>query len=154
MKVNRFEDLECWKDARVLAKLVYGATRGKAFGRDALLAGRIQAAASQGMAYIAEGFSRRSKQEFMTFLYMAVSSMAEIQSYLYVALDQEYISKAQFNRINEQAKRTNACTEAFMGHLQRRALKPSEKTEVKKKQAKPKDKSDYIDASDYMDQID
>jgi len=154
MKVSRFEDLECWKDARMLAKHVYGATRGKSFGRDALLAGRIQVAASSTMAYVAEGFSRKTKQEFMTFLYMAVSSTAELQSYLYVALDQGYISKAQFNRIYEQANRTTVCIDGFVRDLHGRIPKPPEKTRVLKKRAKPKDEDDYIDASDYMDQID
>ncbi len=27
MKVNRFEDLDCWKEARVLVRKVYEATR-------------------------------------------------------------------------------------------------------------------------------
>jgi four helix bundle protein len=154
MKITRFEDLDCWKDARLLAKHVYGATRGRGFGKDALLAGRVQAAASSTMAYIAEGFSRRTKQEFITFLYMAVSTTAEIQSYLYVALDQGYISKAQFNRVYEQANKTTVCVEGFIRNLHGRAPQPAEKARGIKKRAKPKDKNDYIDASDYMDQID
>ncbi len=154
IKKSRFEDLECWKDARLLAKHVYSATRERSFGKDALLAGRIQAAASSTMACIAEGFSRRTKQEFITFLYMAVSTAAEIRSYLYVALDQGYISKARFNRVYEQANRTAVCVEAFIRDLHGRASQPAEKSRVIKKRAKPKDRGDYIDESDYMDQID
>jgi four helix bundle protein len=154
MKISRFEDLDCWKDARLLAKHVYTATLGRSFRKDALLAGRIQAAASSIMAYIAEGFSRRTKQEFITFLYMAVSTAAEIQSYLYVALDQGYISKAQFNRVYEQASRTTVSVEGFIRNLHGRPPQPDEKTRVIKKRAKSKDKDEYIDESDYMDQID
>ncbi len=140
----------------MLAREAYGATRGRSFGRDALLAGRIQAAASAAMAYIAEGFSRKTRQEFITFLYMAESSTTEIQSYLYVALDQGYIGKVQFKKVYEQADRTTASIERFIRELHGRGPQSPAKTGGVKKRvkAKTKEKDDYIDASDYMDQID
>lgn len=140
----------------MLAREAYGATRGRGFGKDALLAGRIQAAASSTMAYIAEGFSRKTRQEFITFLHMAASSTAEIQSHLYVALDQGYIGKARFKKVYEQADRTTASIQRFIRELHGREAQPPEKTGGVRKRAKSKtkEKDDYIDASDYMEQID
>ena len=43
------------------------------------------------------GFSRRSTKEFAQFLFIAKGSTAEVQSQLYVALDQGYISQEKFN---------------------------------------------------------
>ena len=94
MKVNRFEDLDCWKEARVLVRKVYEATRDGAFQRDFRLAGQIQSAAASVMANITEGFTRRSDKEFVQFLFIAMSSAAEVQSHLYVALDQHYVDQA------------------------------------------------------------
>ena len=94
MKVNRFEDLDCWKEDRVLVRKVYEATRDGAFQRDFRLAGQIQSAAASVMANITEGFTRRSDKEFVQFLFIAMSSAAEVQSHLYVALDQHYVDQA------------------------------------------------------------
>ena len=51
------------------------------------------------MANIAEGFSRRGNREFIQFLFIAKASAAELQSHFYIALDQGYISKSQFEEL-------------------------------------------------------
>ena len=48
------------------------------------------------MSNIAEGFGRSSGKEFVQFLNIAKGSAAEVSAQLYVALDNGYISKAQF----------------------------------------------------------
>lgn len=54
-KITRFEDLDCWQQARELVKLIYQATKGADFRKDLRLCGQIQAAAVSIMANIAEG---------------------------------------------------------------------------------------------------
>ena len=103
MKITRFEDLDCWKEARVLVQCVYEATRKKDFSKDLRFSGQIQAAAISVMANIAEGFIRRSDKEFIQFLYIAMSSSAEVRSHLYVALDLGYIDKITFEAIYDRA---------------------------------------------------
>jgi len=53
MKITRFEDLECWQQARKLVASVYGATNNGAFRKDLRLSGQIQGAATSVMANIA-----------------------------------------------------------------------------------------------------
>ena len=55
------------------------------------------------MANIAEGFVRRSSKEFVQFLFIAMSSSAEVRSHLYIAVDQGYLSKDVFESIYAQA---------------------------------------------------
>ena len=117
MKISRFEDLECWLEARILVRNVYTATRNKDFRRDLRLAGQIQAAAASVMANIAEGFIRRSDREFVQFLFIAMSSAAEVQSHLYIALDQAYINQDQFNSIYEQANKTGRMISGLIKYL-------------------------------------
>ena len=89
MKLTRFEDLDCWKEARQLTRQVYGAVhQNPSWQRDMRLCSQIQSAAGSVMANIAEGFVRRSNKEFMQFLFIAMSSAAEAQSHLYIAVDQ------------------------------------------------------------------
>ena len=74
MKISRFEELDCWQEARTLVRNVYEATEDKRFSRDLRPAGQIQSAATSSMANIAEGFIRKSNKEFIQFLYIAMSS--------------------------------------------------------------------------------
>ena len=81
MKLTRFEELDCWKEARQLTRQVYEAIeQNSAWKRDARLCGQIQSAAGSVMANIAEGFVRRSNKEFVQFLFIAMSSSAEVQT--------------------------------------------------------------------------
>ena len=70
MKINRFEDLDCWQEARDLVRKVYETTKDGDFKRDFRLAGQVQGAAASVMANIAEGFIRRSDKEFVQFLFV------------------------------------------------------------------------------------
>ena len=117
MKFTRFEDLECWQEARSLVNLVYKVTKGKEFKKDLRLSGQIQAAATSTMANIAEGLIRRSDREFTQFLYISMSSAAEVQSHLYIALNQGYIDQDQFNIIYEQANKTARIISGLIKYL-------------------------------------
>jgi len=117
MKFTRFEDLECWQEARSLVNLAYKVTKGKEFKKDLRLSGQIQAAATSTMANIAEGLIRRSDREFTQFLYISMSSAAEVQSHLYIALDQGYIDQDQFNIIYEQANKTARIISGLIKYL-------------------------------------
>jgi four helix bundle protein len=117
MKFTRFEDLECWQEARSLVNLVYKVTKGKEFKKDLRLSSQIQAAATSTMANIAEGLVRRSDREFTQFLYISMSSAAEVQSHLYIALDQGYIDQDQFNIIYEQANKTARIISGLIKYL-------------------------------------
>jgi four helix bundle protein len=125
MKLTRFEDLECWQQARELTRLVYKATKDPRFSRDLRLAGQIQAAATSSMANIAEGFIRRSDREFVQFLFIGMASTAEVQSHLYVALDQNYIDDHQFQEIYDQADKTGRMISGLIKYLRTKPTKPT-----------------------------
>ena len=55
MAIERFEDIEGWKLARELTRLVYSATKERDFSRDFGLKDQIQRAAGSAMHNIAEG---------------------------------------------------------------------------------------------------
>jgi four helix bundle protein len=64
-----------------------------------------------------EGFVRRSDKEFIQFLFIAMSSAAEVQSHLYVSLDQGYIDQEHFNIIYEQAEKTARMISGLIKYL-------------------------------------
>ena len=117
MRIDRFEDVEAWQLARELACKVYGLTRKTDFSRDFGLRGQIQNAAGSSMHNIAEGFDSESNPEFVRFLRYAKRSCTEVQSELYVAMDQNYITKAEFKDVYDHAGRTRAIIRGFIKYL-------------------------------------
>jgi hypothetical protein len=70
MLARCFEDLEIWKEARLLTKEIYRLTSEPKFSKDFNLRGQIQSAAVSVMSNIAEGFERggtKSSGNFFTW---------------------------------------------------------------------------------------
>lgn len=126
MKLTRFEDLDCWKEARQLTRQVYEAVhQNPNWQRDIRLGSQIQSAAGSVMANIAEGFVRRSNKEFKQYLFIAMSSSAEVQSHLYIAVDQGYLSKDSFESIYVQADKTAKIISGLIKYLRTKQTKPT-----------------------------
>lgn len=114
----RFEDINAWQEARTLVKLIYDAVKNNTdFKKDFRLVSQVQAAAVSVMSNIAEGFSRRGNKEFIQFLYISKSSAAEVQSQLYVALDQNYITQESFTKIYDKAETIAKMTSGLIKYL-------------------------------------
>ncbi len=117
MRIDRFEDIKAWQLARVLTQKVYGLTTKTDFAKDYGLKKQIQDAAGSSMHNIAEGFDSGTTPEFIRFLRYAKRSCTEVQSELYVALDQQYIAKADFQDAYDHAGRTRAAIRGFIRYL-------------------------------------
>ncbi len=66
--ISRFEDLQCWQKARLLANAIYDLADNPKFARDVRLAGQIKGAAGSVMHNIAEGYDSGTDPEFIRFL--------------------------------------------------------------------------------------
>ena len=125
MKITRFEDIEAWQEARKLAKMVYDVIKKTPkFRKDFRSVNQGQDAAVSAMSNIAEGFGRRSNREFIQFLFISKSSAAEVQSQFYVALDQEYINKDDFQGIYNQAEIVSKKDSGFIKYLNSQLKQP------------------------------
>ncbi len=115
--IERFEDIEAWKEARKLTKLTYALTREGPFSKDHRLCHQIQSAATSVMANIAEGFDGGSNREFVKFLGYALRSASEVQSHLYVALDNRYIGQDDFDSLYDLAVKVKNLIKGFIRYL-------------------------------------
>lgn len=88
---------------------------------DSGLRGQIRRAALSTMANIVEGFHRRSDREFAQFLFTAKASLAEVQSHLYVAMDQRYLDDREFRNLFDQAEDIARQISGLISHLNRHA---------------------------------
>jgi four helix bundle protein len=118
-KIERFEDIQAWQRARELVKEVYAVSNSGQFAKDFSLRDQIRRAAVSIMLNIAEGFARKTSREFCQFLIIAHGSAAEVQAALYVALDQSYINKEQFERLYEITDETSKMLMGFSSYLRK-----------------------------------
>lgn len=117
MKIDRFEDIDAWQLARELTSKVYSATSKPRFSKDFGLRRQVQDAAGSSMHNIAEGFDSEGNADFIRFLRYAKRSCSEVQSQLYVARDQGYITEEEFDDIYKHAARTRAAIRGFINYL-------------------------------------
>lgn len=117
MKIERFEDIEAWKLAREMARKVYALAQKAGFAKDFGLKGQIQNASGSAMHNIAEGFDSETNAEFIRFLRYGKRSCTEVQSELYLALDQKYITAEEFKDVYQHAARTRAAIRGFINYL-------------------------------------
>jgi four helix bundle protein len=118
MKITRFEEISAWQEARKLVNMVYKViNKSPRFRKDFRLVSQMQDAAGSFMSNISEGFARRSNREFIEFLFISKSSVAEVQSQLYVALDQEYINNEDFDKVYDQAEIVSRMDSGFIKYV-------------------------------------
>jgi four helix bundle protein len=93
MKIERFEDLEIWKEARELCKFIFEITEKEPFCKAYKFRDQIRSSSGSIMDNIAEGFERDGNREFVQFLSVAKGSCGETRSQSYRAFDYKYIKQ-------------------------------------------------------------
>lgn len=96
-----FKQLRVWQEARELNKEIYSLTKyfpdSEKFG----MVSQLQRASSSVCANIAEGAGRQTQKGFTSFLYIALGSIKEIESFVIMAKDVGHITEKQFEGIIE-----------------------------------------------------
>jgi len=96
MGIEKFEDIIAWQKAKEMTILIYTNFKdSKDFG----LKDQIQRAGVSVMNNIAEGFERKTNNEFKQFLYIAKGSCGEVRSMLYLVKELNTISESTFNKL-------------------------------------------------------
>lgn len=123
--ISRFEDIKAWQQSRELCKLIHSFTIKPEFSKDFRLVGQIKGSSGSIMDNIAEGFERNGNREFIQFLSIAKGSSGETRSQLYRALDNEYISKEEFDKAFQMAEESSKLISGFMEYLHQSEIKGS-----------------------------
>ena len=114
MKIERFEDVDAWKEARILVADVYGMAKNI---RDFGFRDQLQRASVSIMSNIAEGFDRGTNKEFIYFLTIARGSVAEVRSLLYAALDIGYINQYEHENLQQRSTVIAKMLNGFIRYL-------------------------------------
>jgi len=116
-KVDKFEDLLIWQNARALCKEIYALTGQAPFKFDSRFVQQIHASSGSVMDNIAEGFERDGNKEFINFLYIAKGSCGEVRSQLYRANDVGFVSDEKFKELLDSCISLNRSIAKFIQSL-------------------------------------
>ena len=113
----RFEKLEVWQQARRFSVAIYKVSGGFPAEEKYSLTDQIRRAAVSVALNIAEGSDKKSDKEFARYLRLAIGSIEEVVTGLYIALDLKYLTREEFdplyNEANLLTSKINALINSF-----------------------------------------
>jgi len=115
-----FEELDAWKAARELTRLVYHLCRREPLCRDFGLSDQVRRAAVSIMNNIAEGWESLHPAEKIQFYNVARRSCGEVRSMSYVLIDAAYVSAAEHQDIYDRCVRCGKLVSGLIHSAERR----------------------------------
>lgn len=105
-KINNFYDLNAWKSGHNLTLELYKITNN--FPKEEIygITSQLRRASSSITANIAEGFQRYYFKDKIRFYYQARGSTAEVQNFLILAKDLNFISMEICKKLGENVNQT------------------------------------------------
>jgi four helix bundle protein len=96
--IKSYKDLEIWKKSVELVKDIYIITKDFPKSETYALVDQIRRAALSIPSIIAEGHTRQHRKEFRQFLFIALGSLAELETQLIIAGKLGYLEKEKLNQ--------------------------------------------------------
>ena len=125
--IQRFEDLEIWKNARLLCQEIRELTQNSTLSKDYSIKDQILRSSGSVMDNIAEGFERDGKKEFLQFLYIAKGSLGETRSQIHRCLDAKHFSEEQSNSLIQDCYNLSAQIKHFINYLAKSGIEGTKK---------------------------
>ena len=118
-EVKNFYDLEVWKKGYLLVLDIYKLTQR--FPKEELygIISQIRRAASSITANIAEGFERFHFKDKIRFYYQARGSIAEVQNFLLLAKDLNFINLEECKILGEKANEVRKLLNGLIRSLEK-----------------------------------
>jgi four helix bundle protein len=121
--IQKFEDLEVWKKARILSSKIYPLTFKEPISSDFRMKDQMRGSVGSMMDNIAEGFERGSKLEFINSLTTSKGETGELKSQLYRCLDNKYIAQKNFDELYALADEITKMLTGFINYLNKSKIK-------------------------------
>ena len=112
--MKSYTELEVWIESRKLVNEVYLLTKEFPVIENFGITNQIRRCAVSIPSNIAEGCGRSSAKDTIRFLHIARGSLYELETQLYLSLDQEYIIENEFKTI---MKRVTSCNKLLNGFI-------------------------------------
>ncbi len=116
--IKSFEDIESWKKAREVCKILGQLIDEGSFKRSYRLINQVEGSSGSIMDNIAEGFERGTRAVFIQFLGYSKGSCGELRSQLYRAFDRNFISQKEFDDLKILVLQISGLIQNFISYLQ------------------------------------
>jgi four helix bundle protein len=117
MIATHFKELECWQLAHELKVEVFAFTARMPAKADRDFCHDIRRSARSAPANISEGFGRDTHRDFANFLSIARASLMETENHLQDALECEYLTQAEYQRLILLTHRALGATTGLQSYL-------------------------------------
>ena len=115
----KFEELEIWKESIKFTSDVYRITKTFPAEERFGLTQQLRNAAISISLNIAEGSGRYHNRDFLRFLQIAIGSLYEVVSGLFIAKNEEFMSDKDFRNTYSEAEKIAKMINAFISYLKR-----------------------------------
>lgn len=118
MKHN-FLNLEIWKKSCRLVKKIYQKTSSFPSEEKFGLTSQIRRCSVSVPSNIAEGCGRGTDSQLIHFLDVAIGSLCELETQIYLSYDLEFLSKENKNELVEEVTSIRKMTASFQENLRK-----------------------------------
>jgi four helix bundle protein len=121
MEYNKsYKELDVWKESMKLVEMVYGVTQKFPKEEMYCLCNQIRRAVISIPSNIAEGIGRNHVKDTVQFLFVARGSLYEIETQLFIAIQQKYIPFEESENIFSQIEICKKLLNGFINYYKKR----------------------------------
>jgi four helix bundle protein len=115
----KFESLKIWKESVKFASEIYSLTKKFPKNEQFGIITQLNRAAVSISLNIAEGEGRGSDSDLSRFIQIAIGSLNEVVTILYISLEQKYINQKEFDLFYNRCEQISRMLYAFRNYLKR-----------------------------------
>lgn len=115
--MSNFEELKVWQKSHQLVLDIYKVTKRFPSEEKFSLVDQIKRSSSSIPTNIVEGNSRKTKKEFIQFLYVSKGSCEETKYHLLLSRDLNYISNIEYNDLNLKINEISKMISSLINYL-------------------------------------
>jgi len=116
--LKNFKDLKVWQKSYELSLKIYRLTKHFPSEEKYGLTSQIRRAAVSVTSNIAEGYGRKTKPEYIQFLYIAYGSNCELETQMLLSGDLGYIKSEEIKQLQEDISEVERMLKALIKSLE------------------------------------
>lgn len=119
MSFQDFTKLDVWISARRVTNLIYDITKQFPNSEQFGLTNQMRRCAVSVPSNIAEGCGRNTTKGKLVFFYISRGSLFELETQLYISLDQNFIDANVFNQVFEEIQTSKKLLNGFINYFKK-----------------------------------
>ncbi len=116
---RNYTKIKAWQLADELALLIYKATKGFPKSEIWSLTSQMRRAAISVPANIVEGSARKNRKEYLQFLHIAISSLAELNYYIRFAKEVGYLDIKKYEDLWAKSQESLRTLQGLISYIEK-----------------------------------